>query len=73
MPPIRYALLLALILLGVRPRWEPPKPPPGAQELFPNAGKVPPAVAPPAKPGMVYVPGYYRKDGTYVKPYWRSK
>jgi len=27
----------------------------------------------PSSGGSVYVPGYYRKNGTYVKGYWRRK
>jgi hypothetical protein len=31
----------------------------------------PPVATPPSNPGMCWVNGYYRKDGTYVKGYWR--
>ena len=50
-----------------------PRPPVSAASSTASGGSCPGCISPETgRPQTVYVPGYTRKDGTYVRPHWRS-
>ena len=70
MRPFFLVIISAFMLAGCGSLSDPvePQSTPSAPAASAPAASAP---APSASPGLVWVDGYYRKDGSYVRGHWR--